>query len=147
MNPNACLVPNTGNMRKKFKNTSYSSSSSSLSFRAEYFFFFFLASDIILTYTLFSSSFPLEMFFWLAFQDFKILRWSEVYSKDTFLSPDSFVKWDHYSHVTEFALSLNQYFFHREVAGGISGKAVAVRENEFEQKWGQQGHTGEFFSK
>lgn len=83
----------------------------------------------------------------MAFQDFRILKWSEVYSKDAFISPDPFVKWDHYSHVTGFALSLNQYFFHREVAGGISGKAEAVRENEFEQKWGQQGHTGEFFSK
>ena len=79
------------------------------------------------------------MFFYLAFQDFKTVKWSEVYSKDTFISPDSFVKWDHYSYVTGFTLSLNQYFFHRKVARGISGKAVAIRENEFEQKWGHKG--------
>lgn len=74
------------------------------------------------------------MIFWLAFQDFRTIKWSEVYSKDTFIPPDSFVKWDHYNHVTEFALSLNQYFFRRAMARGISGKTVVVRENEFEQK-------------
>lgn len=98
-----------------------------------------LASNIILTHALFSYSLPLEMFFWLAFQDFKTVKWSEVYSGDTFISPDSFVKWDHYGHVTRFALSLNQYFFHWEVARGISRNAMAVRENEFEQKWEHKG--------
>lgn len=89
------------------------------------------------------------MSFWLAFQDFKTIKWSEVYSKDTFISPDSFVKWDHYSHVTGFALSLNQYSLHRAVARGISGKAVVVREKELEQKWGHKEELcmGELFLK
>lgn len=77
---------------------------------------------------LFTCSFSLKMFLLLAFQDFKTVKCSEVCTEDTFISPDSFVKWDHHSHVTGFVLSLNQYCFHREVARGISGKEGILRE-------------------
>lgn len=137
LNPIAHPVPNTGNIHRKFKQrwplSLHLVSLPGLNI------LLCLASDIILTHALFSYSFPLQMFFRLAFQNFKTLKWSEVYSKDTLISPDSFVKWDHYSHVTGFALSLNQCFFHGEVAREISGKAVTVRENELEQKWGHKG--------